>query len=127
MPYECVTVEEQQLVEGTGGFFPAQTENWNALAFSNATPVDPYGSWRYAFDPVQGSVFYTGVFDNSEHANPRPNRYILAVEFRINEYRVHHPGGVSGWLAWSPDERLTMQSESGFFRVFKDGTEVWSG
>lgn len=127
MTQTCERVEFcDVLVPGTGGYFPTSTENWDALAYSNLAPVDIYGSWRYEFDPVQGAVFMTGVFDHQEYTTPRPNRYIVAVEFRINEYRVRYNGSNSAWLAWSPTERLALQGESGHFRVFKDGTETWS-
>jgi len=125
MSQTCTQVETEVLVPGTGVYAPVAAENWDSWAYTALEPVNIYGSWRYAFDPVAGSVFMTGVFDNQQYTTPRPNRYVLAVEFRLNEYRIRFNSENTDWLVWSDGDRLAMQGEFGMFRVFRDGTEVW--
>jgi hypothetical protein len=121
----CTTVEKQVLVPGTGVFVPTSGEDWNALAVTQLDPVEPYGNWRYEFDPVQGSVFVTGIFDSVENPEPRPDRYIVAVEFEIDKYRVRYNGEKTPWTTWS-NERLALQHSGDRFRLFADGTEIWA-
>lgn len=125
MSQTCVTEERQELVPGTGTYAPEANEDWDALAFTNLDPVDIRGSWRFSFDPVVGSTFMTGVYDHFIYDEPRPNRYVFAVEFRMNEFRVRYDGDTSDWLPWQPGERLSMQSDVSGFKVLKDNEEVW--
>lgn len=126
MTQTCETVTRcDVLVPGTGVFVPTSAQDWESHAITQLDPVDIYGSWRFAFDPVQGSAFITGVFDSNQHTNPRPSRYVISVEFKINEYRTRYQGVNSAWMSWS-GERLALQGMSGTFKLFADGTEVWS-
>lgn len=124
----CTDVTLYRRIPGTGIFEQSINETWEASARS----IEGRGKnapFRYSFDPLGNSAYFTGLFDFGRYPSPTVDRYIVAVEIQALSYRIWFEGepAFSSYRSWSPGDRFHVQQNStGRYSVYVNDEKVWS-
>lgn len=116
----CYTVSECRTEPASTTFEPDNT--WDATAISQADA--DLANFRYTFTPVQGAVFYTGVFDSANDPVPRPGLYKVAVLFEVDRLKLVIDGvTVGNWFPVADGDVVALQREGSLVRILINGVE----
>lgn len=122
MTQTCTEVTRTVEIPGTGGVGAVPDTSWDSSARSvERAPIG--GRWAYRFDPVLGSVFVTGLFDETAD-EPRPSNYFVSVRFEVNRFFIQAFGSVYGPYNYTSG-RISIESFPTGYRVYVDSEEVW--